>query len=357
MRVVLRYNSLAYPFAALLILAAGVFAETDEHAHPHPGPVAGEGRGLTIPQELWDRVDVGFLMELEGFAAKSGDVNESDITLATVELTVGADVVDGISGYLGILWEEDDTEEDNLDEAYLKFGSTESVPFYATAGKMYLPFGNFESVFISDPLTLELAEIRESAGMVGYANGWVDVSVGAFNGDLEEGTDDNIINNGVASIRFTPLETLVFGVYWLSDLLEADGFEGFMEASFPDGHEERAGAGAFATAVIGPVSVNAEYVTAIESIDVSGEGLRPSAYNVEASIPVHEKVAVGIKFEGSDDFYSDYDSVKWADWQTGFVVSYFLNQNVIISGEYLYGDGLVGDESLNMATVQIALVL
>lgn len=70
-----------------------------------------------------------------------------------------------------------------------------------------------------------------------------------------------------------------------------------------------------------------------------------------------KKVTVGVKFEGSDDFYSDFGSGKWADWQTGFVVSYALNQNVIISGEYLHLDGLDDDESGDVATVQIALVL
>ncbi len=327
--------------------------QTQTHTHPHPGPVASELPSRTIPQEFWKQLDVGFLMELEGFAAKSGDVSESDITLATVELTIDADVVDGISGHLGLLWEEDDTEENNLDEGYITFGATEGIPFYATAGKMYLPFGNFESAFISDPLTLEMAEINQSAALVGFANSWVDVNAGAFNGDFEEDMADNTIDDGFASVAFTPIENLVFGAYWLSDLLETDGFEDF--ANGLAAYESIGGAGVFLNAQLGPVALNAEFVAALEKLSASG--LLPSAYNLEASMPVHEKVTVGVKFEGSDDFYATVGSDKFADWQTGFVVSYAFNEHVVFSGEYLHAEGLDNDESGDVATVQIALVL
>ena len=205
--------------AIAFILAGNGMAAVENHSHPHPGPVAKEMEGYVVPQQIWNRLDVNFLMEVEGFVAKSGDVSESDITLATVELTMGAEIVEAVSGHLGLLWAEDDTEENILDEGYITFGATETIPFYATAGKMYLPFGNFESVFISDPLTLELAEINQSAALAGYGNNWIDLKAGAFNGDFEEDTDDNTIDDAFASITFLPFEG-VFSVptgcrtYW-----------------------------------------------------------------------------------------------------------------------------------------------
>ncbi|MEN7972523.1 MAG: LbtU family siderophore porin [Verrucomicrobiota bacterium] len=340
-----------------LLLTGNALAAGEEHTHPHPGPVANGMEGRTVPQNILNNVDVGFLVELEGFSARAGDVSESDITLATVELTVDADVVDGVTAHLGLLWEEDDTEENILDEGYITFGATEEIPFYATAGKMYLPFGNFESAFISDPLTLEMAEINQSAALVGFGNSWVDLNVGAFNGDFEEGAADNTIDDVFASIEFTLSESVVLGAYWLSDLLETDGFEDFAGVIT---YETIGGAGAFLNAQLGPVVLNLEYVSAIERLNPLAAGLLPSAYNVEASMPVHEKVSVGIKFEGSDDFYSEFVGTptgKQADWQTGFVVSYDLNEHVVLSGEYLHADGLDGDESGDMATVQVALVL
>ncbi len=327
-------------------------AVVESHTHPHPGP--GDLESHIVPQDILKQLDVGFVMELEGFAAKSGGVSESDIALATVELTADAEIDDAVSGHLGLLWEEDDTEENNLDEGYITFGATEEIPFYGRAGRMYLPFGNFESAFISDPLTLEMAEINQSAALVGFGNDWVDLNAGAFNGDFEEDADK--LDDAFASVAFTPVEGLVFGVYWLSDLLETDGFETF-STTLGGAYETCNAAGAYLNAQLGPVAVNAEFVTALERLDPAAGGLLPNAYNLEASMPVVEKVTAGVKFEGSDDFYGDVGADKLADWQAGVVVSCELNDHVTLSGEYLHADGLDEDESRDMVTMQIAMEL
>lgn len=352
----MKQNSPAFSLAALLVFAGTAFPATEDHTHPHPGPVANKMESHIVPQKFLKKLDVGFLMEVEGFAAKSGDVSESDITLATVELTVDADVVDGVAAHLGLLWEEDNTEENILDEGYVTFGVTETIPFYAKVGKMYLPFGNFESAFISNPLTLELAEINQSAVLGGFGVSWVDMNVGAFNGDFEAGADDNTIDDAFASVAFTVGDGIVVGAYWLSDLLETDGFEDFAGAI---AYETIGGAGAFLNVQLGPVSLNAEYVSALEKLDPLAGGLLPSAYNIEASMPIVEKLSAGVKLEGSDDFYSEFAGTpngKWADWQMGFVVSCEFNEHVTLSGEYLHADGLDNDESGDTATMQIALV-
>ncbi|MEN8256169.1 MAG: LbtU family siderophore porin, partial [Verrucomicrobiota bacterium] len=256
--------------------------------------------------------------------------------------------VDGVAAHLGLLWEEDGTEENILDEGYITFGATETIPFYATAGKMYLPFGNFESAFISDPLTLEMAEINESAALAGFGNEWVDVNAGGFNG-----SNDNTIENGFAALSFTLSETVVFGAYWISNILETDGFDddSFVPVSAMN---DVGGAGAFVNAQIGIVSLNAEYVTALEKIE--GTGLTPNSYNIEVSMPIGETLSAGMKFEGSDDFFAAVGGDRFANWQTGFVVSCEFNEHVILSGEYLHADGLDNDESGDTATMQIALV-
>jgi hypothetical protein len=345
----------------VVVLAGNGLAAVGDHTHPHPGPVASGMESHIVPQDILKQLDVAFLMEMEGFAAKVGDASESDITLATVELTLDAVVVDGITGHLGLLWEQDDTEENNLDEGFIAFGSTESVPFYAMVGKMYLPFGNFESAFISDPLTLEMAEINESAVLAGYGNDWLDLNAGAFNGDLEEGAGDNTIDDAFASISFTPVDGVVFGAYWLSDLLETGGFEDFA-TDLGAAYESIGGAGVFLNAQMGPVALSAEYVTALEKLAPAAGGLLPATYNVEVSMPIIEKLSAGIKFEGSNDFYSDFTGGgapdgKFAEWQTGFVVSYELNKHMTLSGEYLHADGLDGGGSGDRATVQMAMGL
>lgn len=349
--------------AVILVLTGNAKAVVKDHTHPHPGPVASNLERHVLPQDILKKLDISFLMELEGFAARVGDTSEGDLTLATVELTVDAEVVNGVLGHLGLLWEEDDTEGSNLDEGYVTFGATETIPFYATGGKMYLPFGNFESVFISDPLTLEMAEINESAALLGYGNDWIDLNAGVFSGELEEDPEDNTIESGFASIAFMPGEAVVFGAYWLSDLLYTAGFEDFANNAILAGYgyESTGGAGIFLNAQIGSVALNAEYMTALEKLDPVAGGLLSSTYNLEASMPIFEKLSAGIKVEGSDDFYSDFvggdPEGKFADWQVGLVVSYEFNNNVTLSGEYLHADGLGGGESGDLVTMQIALEL
>jgi hypothetical protein len=72
-----------------------------------------------------------------------------------------------------------------------------SFPVYLIAGRQYIPFGYFDSHFITDPATLILGETNEGALVGGYRfNGeMVDISLGAFNGRVKEiGKDDKISN-------------------------------------------------------------------------------------------------------------------------------------------------------------------
>jgi hypothetical protein len=297
--------------------------------------------------ELGSRLQFEFLLEAETFYAQSAGESESDLTLATAEIAVDAEITEGVSAHLGLLWEEDLTTDDNLDEAYVTFGATDDLPYYLTVGKTYLPFGNFSSAFISDPLTLELAEINETAALIGYANGRVEVAAGAFKGDSEE-TDT--LENWVVSITATPCSHSEIGIYWISDLVETDGLEAFVDA------EKEAGAGVFLNAHIGDVMVNAEFLTALSDIETAAGDLKPSAYNVEASMPITDQLTLGAKFEGSNDFYADLGADKFADKQYGIVAAYAINEYVTVAGEYLHAEGLDDNEDGDLATVQLSVV-
>ena len=251
----------------------------------------------------------GLLMEAEGYYAESGGDDESDLTLATVQFLLHAAVNDWIHGHLGLLWEEDDTESDNLDEGYIELGGTEDYPYYLIAGRFYLPFGNFKSAFISDPLTLELAEINQSSAMVGYDFEWIDVNVGAFKGDVEEGEEeDDTVSDFYASITCSPAECFECGIYWLSDLLETETQAEFgSDAAQLNGYDKQGGAGAFANVYIGAFMFNAEFVSALDSYDIAGGSYMPMAFNLEASMQVSDKWLTGLTFQGSDDLYADFE--------------------------------------------------
>lgn len=308
-----------------------------------------------------ESIEWGLLMEAEGFYAESGGDNDSDLTLATVEFVLHAAVNDWIHGHLGLLWEEDDTENDNLDEGYIELGGSEDHPYYLIAGRFYLPFGNFKSAFISDPLTLELAEINQSSAMVGVGNEWIDLNAGAFKGDVEEGEEeDDTISDFYASITFSPSDYFQCGAYWLSDLMETDTQSDFGDVVAQlDGYDKQGGAGAFVNVFVGPFMFNAEYVSALDSYDVVGGSYVPMAFNLEASMQVSEKWRTGLTFQGSDDLYAAHEDDAFGDKYPGqaygAVVSYGLHEYVTVSAEYLHLEDLDDDEDGDLVTLQLAL--
>lgn len=253
--------------------------------------------------EWLDRLSISGVLEAEaGYASVDNDdpaaedENSSDVTLATLEIGIDAVICDHVTGHVLFLWEEDDTEPVDMDEGFITLSGGESLPLYVRAGKMYVPFGVFESHLISDPLTLELGETRESAVQVGFeTNGWHGAIFG-FNGDIDEAGEDSHLDNFGGSAGFV-FENAAFGmdlnVSYINNLLDSDGWgedaaermdaEGLALANYIDG------IGASAVLTCGPLTFIGEYITALDDPDfvsakddaslVSGEKI--SAFNAE----------------------------------------------------------------------------
>ena len=343
-----------------LSLASAAFAEKPERPMGHeqiPGWATNTFQSL----------EFGVLLEVEGFASKIGGESQSDILLATAAFDIEASMNDWLLGHVGLLWEQYSREDDNLDEAYIALGASESIPFYLVAGRFYQPVGNFESVFISDPLTLELAEMNQVSAMVGYENPWLDLNAGAFQGDVKEGVaagdgGDSTIDDFYASLSLAPVEQIKLGVYWLSDLMETYNLSRVgEEIANLAGYEKSGGAGAFLNLYLGIFTFNAEYVSALQSYDVAGGSYVPAAFNLEGSVQVHEKVVVGLKFEASDDLYATYDAgalgfgEKLPGRSYGAVAAYAFREHATVAAEYLHAEELDNDASGDMVTVQLSL--
>jgi hypothetical protein len=308
----------------------------------------------------------GLLLETEGYyARRSSDVEESDILLATVELVMDAAVNEWISGHVGLLWEQYNTEVENLDEGFIRIGGEPAYGVYSQVGKYYLPFGNFESAFVSDPLTLELAEINKSAFLLGYGSSLINVTAGAFQGDVKEDVPvvdggDSTISDFFASATLVPVDAIELGVYWLSDLMETDGQRdlGGVISQEP-GYNKDGGAGAFVNVFLGPVLFAAEYVSSINGYDLADGRLVPTAFNIECAWRFAEHFMAGLKYEASNDLYSNRLSgpVSYGDTfpgQTvGGVISYAFQANTILSLEYLHSMEMENNEDGDRVTVQL----
>ena len=259
---------------------------------------------------IGDHVKIGGLVEVEvGFAEDYDGNDESDIALATMALDIDIDLHKYVKAHILLLWEEDDTEPVDLDEAYILLGNTEYFPLYLQVGKLYVPFGNFESHMISDPLTLELGEARESAIIIGLDFNGFYAGAYAFNGDIDEsGDDDEIKCFGLNAGYAFENETfgLDVGAGWINNLGDSDT----LGDSLPGEIKDYVG-GLTAHAIFSwqGFTLIGEYLDATDDFEVTelefkGDGAEPEAWNIELGytfeIADHETV-VALAYQGSDE--------------------------------------------------------
>lgn len=298
-------------------------------------------------------VEAGYIDVESDDPAVDGD--ESDLVLATVELGIDVDFIKHVSGHVLLLWEEDDTEELVVDEGFIRLDGEDVVPLYLQAGKMYVPFGNFDSHFISDPLTLELGETRESAAVIGYANDLFDLAFGVFNGDVDEEGKDNHLDSFVASAVYTMPEgavaglELAAGISWISNIADSDALGDEIGDEISD---QVGGLGAFVTATLNERwTLIAEYVGALDEFEageLADEKLEPKTWNFELGCAVTDALTVAARYEGGDDL-----GELLPDSQYGVVASYGLFENTTLALEYLHGE-FENDDEQDLVTAQLA---
>jgi len=305
-----------------------------------------------------DRISISGLIEVEANYEKfkesgAGSESSSDLTLATVELGIDVDFVKHVSGHVVLLWEEDETEPLDVDEAYIRLDGEDVVPLYLQAGKMYVPFGTFESHFISDPNTLELGETRESAAVIGYANDQLELSFGVFKGD----TKGRHLNTFVAGGAYTlpeeavPGLALTAGASWISNLADSD----VLSDEIVSLDDKINGIHAFVMATLNDRwTLIAEYLGALDRFKAGelafdgGNALKPKTWNFELGCAVTDALTIAAKYEGGDDL-----GELLPDRQYGAVASYALFKNTTLSLEYLHGKFETGDKR-DLVTAQLA---
>lgn len=243
-------------------------------------------------------LSIGGVVEVEASFGEDdyGGDNSSDIVVSTVEIGLGAEINPMTSAEVVLLYEEDDTELD-VDVATITVGNADVSPGYVTAGRTVVPFGNFTSGMLSDPLTLELAETSETAIILGYDRAGFSTAVYAFNGDSEVADkDDTIAYSGVSFGYITGSEssTLDIGVDFISNIADSDAMQGYLEdpdedSSTNDGVDLDSTVAGTAIHIIygmGPMLFIAEHVSASDDFEAAelafkGDGAQPSASNVE----------------------------------------------------------------------------
>ena len=335
-------------------------SKASDEAEPSPkaGPVKVEG------DEWFSRIRIFGLVEVEAGIQKVGfsdstleDEDVSDVDLATVELAVDVKIAEHVDGHVLFLYEED---EISVDEGFITLKGSESFPAYLIAGRQYIPFGNFESHFVTDPTTLILGETNEGAVVAGYRFGGekADISAGVFNGRSKKSGDKDGIDSIVAGIVVQPFKSLRFGVSYVSNLAGSDALSGVL--TDPDNLESLIGGW---SAFVGfqfleRFMLIGEYVAALDNF-AAGEiydaadakARKPSAWNMELGATIFDGLELAVRYGGSDDGGADF----LPESQYGAVLNWGCFENTNIAIEYLHGKFADDVKETDSLIVQLAI--
>lgn len=329
--------------------------------------------GRKVAGGTWyDRIQVSGVVEVEAGYQKIDykdpaldDEESSDVDLAAVELALDAKIIDHVDAHVLFKYEDDDVF---VDEGFITLTGTEAFPAYLIAGRQYIPFGGYDSHFISDPNTLILGETNEDAVVIGYRFGGetLDVSIGAFNGKIDKSGDDDVIDSFVAGMTVQPFEALSAGVSYTSNLASSDALSGVIADTDADGEigpldDLVGGWSAFVSLqLLDRFKIIGEYVAALDNFK-AGElysttdtkKRRPSAWNTELGLAITDSVEVAVRYGGSDDGGTDKDFLS--ETQYGAVLNWGLFERTSLAFEYMHAEFEDDTQETDTFTVQLAV--
>ncbi len=160
-------------------------------------------RATKAEEDTWYRnTEIGGLLEVKAFhhTPYQGD-SESDNVLATFELGISSQVGDWVKVGGSLLYEQDETPLE-VDVAYATIANFKRSPLFFTAGQIYLPFGEYHTNMVSDPLALEIGETREAAAQLGFSAKGFSGSAYVFNGTHSRNGEEQI-NSWGAHVDYT----------------------------------------------------------------------------------------------------------------------------------------------------------
>ncbi|MBU4353036.1 MAG: LbtU family siderophore porin [Nanoarchaeota archaeon] len=332
------------------------------------GGVKGIRERMVALKRPVDGIEFGGAIEVEAsyerFRPEKGESeSSSDLTVGTVEFAVDASITDRLRAH--VLFEYEDGGAVVVDEAIIHFQAEEvcipdlscKSPWYANVGKLNVPFGYFESHFISDPLTKELGDTKETAVIVGVHHSLMNVAAGVFNGDVDKAGNDDHVESYLAAGMFTlpeeivPNLSLMAGVSYISNIADSDGLTDFLYEEFGMDTIEAyvGGLSAFLSfSFEDRYFFETEYVGASEAFK-ENRNFEPKAWNFEFAFRPVEDFEIAIGYGVSKDALNFLPEM-----QIGSVAIYKIFENTSISLEYIYRV-FENDDEVTKLTTQLAV--
>jgi hypothetical protein len=332
-----------------------------------------------------ERITIGGLIEVEGVYVDPYEGSSvSDLVLATFELGIAAQVSDWVLAEASVLYEEDETDLE-VDLAMITIANPEVTPVFFRAGQFYMPFGAYETNLVSDPLTLEIGETRQTAAQLGFVYQGFSGSAYAFNGDNKVNGDDNI-NSWGANLAFAQERedlTWSLGAGYINDLGDSDTLQDSVadnraarqleieelrpeeaEQFSLDPTERIGGWTANLALVYRDFNLIGEYLSATErfdpdSLSFKDQGAQPAAWNIELgySFEVFGKESVAaVAYQGTSEAVNlELPETRWAlGWSIGLFDGTALSFEYAYDTDYSTGNGGTGKHS-NAFVAQLAV--
>lgn len=322
-----------------------------------------------LANDWMNRLTLHGTLEIEAFHADndgfSGD-SASDVVVATAALSLEAKINEWFSAKISTLYEQHATPLE-IDEAYVTIGQQGQSPWSMKLGQMYLPFGQFDTMLVSDPLTLELGEIRDTGATLEFAEGMWHFSAFAYNGEMDQDGGDTLDNFGLRLAIAQEGESISWelGASYLNDLADSTALtEGLDGNGVKRTHDAVGGFNLYGKLQVGNYGLYGEYLGAhdqfaADELSFHDHGAKPSAWHLEAGyhFSIFDKASV---VAAGYQKTSEALAVGLPEQRTTFGVSVELMKYTTLGLEWAHDhdydrtDGGTG-ETNNILTAQIAV--
>ena len=276
---------------------------------------------ITALENSASAIEFGGVIEMEyGKSNPASGVSTDETSLATVELSAAAAINDNFDAELVLLYEQDENNNNiAVDVATLNgHMQIEGGNLAFSVGRMYVPFGVYETAAISDPYGLEVGETQDEAILLSaeFENG-VSAAIWSAN---NSGTSDN---SGI-SLAY-----------------EADDFAiGIDTIDHVAGANTEKGLALHGSVSLGDFTIIAEQISEREGAN------KAKATQLEVDYAVGDWSFAAVN--NSIDNEGDYDNIN------SFAAGYALAEGAGIAVEYSVGDRTDNTGDDKTITVQLA---
>jgi len=320
-------------------------------------------------------VAVDGLVEVQaGYTNDYYDKDSSSLVLGTASLGFTGQVNEWSTVRLAFLYK--DSVPLRMDETHITLGNLNKFPVYVKAGRTYLPFGRYQTQFITDAITYSAASTMAEIGQLGFEAGGAYGLAYIYGGRTQDDTNDTLDHYG-ASLGFSQESdsmTIDVGVDYISDFgdvgTDADAAStwGILPVISTvgswDNYEYVAGIVGRASFSFGPVFFNGEYMTALDAfkpefLAFGSEGAEPKIWYAELGLNfkiAQRDFTFGAGYAASEEALAmDLPKERYTvGMSLGIVDNTTLYLEYRVDNDYEVSDGGTGEDA-QAASLKVAV--